>query len=412
MSHHRFFLYLCSTVFIGGSFLRAGDWPQFLGPKRDSTSTEKGLVTTWPKDGPPVVWRRDVGEGFSGPVVSGGKLILFHRVEKEEVVECLDAATGKLQWKHAYACGYEDPYGKGNGPRSTPVIASGKVYTLGAGGLLQCLSLDEGKELWRQDLPRAYKMRRNFFGVGSSPIIEGDLLVLNVGAVGAGIIAFDKNTGKEVWKATNHDASYASPVVAAIDGVRHLLFFTREGLVSLDPANGAERFSKRWRSRMEASVNAATPLVIGDQVFLTSSYNTGAVLLKLKKDGVEEVWSGDDVLSCHYDTPVYQDGSLYGIDGRQEGGDAQLRCIDARTGKVRWSQERFGCASMILADGQLIILAETGDLILAEANAEKYRERARASLLTGPCRAHPALANGRLYARDSKQLVCWNLKKN
>ena len=233
-----------------------------------------------------------------------------------------------------------------------------------------------------------------------------------MGGKGASLVAFNKDDGKEVWKATSQDASYASPVAATIDGVRHLLFFTREGLVSLDPANGNERFAKRWRSRMEASVNAATPLVIGDQIFITSSYNTGAVLLKAKKDGVEEVWSGDDILSCHYDTPVYHAGHLYGVDGRQEGGEAQLRCIDLKTGKVCWSQDHFGCASLILADGQLIVLAETGDLILAEANAEKYRERARASLLTGPCRAHPALADGKLYARDSKQLVCWNVKKN
>ncbi len=403
MAHCPWLRFLCFSVFLCSSSLAAvgADWPQFLGPNRDSTSPERGLLTTWPKDGPPVVWKHDVGEGFSSPVVSGGRVIVFHRVGGEEVVECLDAVNGKPRWKHAYACDYMDPYRKGNGPRSTPVVSGEKIYTLGAAGMLNCLTLEEGKPVWHLDLAREYRMRASFFGVGSTPLVAGDVLVLNVGAAGAGIVAFDKNTGKEVWKATDDEASYASPVAATIDGVRHLLFFTRAGLVSLDPAKGAVRFRKRWRSRMDASVNAATPLVIGDQVLITASYNTGAAMLKVKKE----------VLSSQYNTPVHHDGHLYGIDGRADVGEAELRCVDVKTGKVRWSQEKFGCSSIILADGHLIILTESGDLVLAEANPEKYREKARASLLTGPCRAHPALADGRLFARDGRKLVCWNLKK-
>jgi outer membrane protein assembly factor BamB len=368
-------------------------------------------LTTWGKDSPPVVWQRDLGEGFSSPVVAGSRVIVFHRVGREEVGECLDAADGTPRWKHAYTCAYRDAFGKGNGPRSTPVVSGGKVFTLGAAGMLKCLTLDEGKPVWHLDLAREYRMRDSFFGVGSTPLVEGDLLVVNVGAAGAGIVAFDKKTGKEVWKATDDEASYASPVAATIDGVRHLLVFTRSGLVSLDPANGEVRFRKRWRSRMDASVNAATPLVIGDQVLITASYNTGAAMLKINKSGAQEVWSNDDVMSSQYNTPVHYEGHLYGIDGRADVGEAELRCVDVKTGKVRWSQERFGCSSIILADGHLIILTESGDLVLAEANPEKYREKARASLLTGPCRAHPALADGRLYARDTRKLVCWNLKK-
>jgi outer membrane protein assembly factor BamB len=367
-------------------------------------------VTTWPKDGPPVLWQRDLGEGFSSPVVAGGRVVVFHRVGREEVVECLDAADGTPRWKHAYASVYRDPFGKGNGPRSTPVVSGNKVYTLGAAGMLRCLDFDKGDPIWQLDLARAYRMRDSFFGVGSTPLVEGDLLVVNVGAAGAGIVAFDKKTGKEVWKATDDEASYASPVAATIDGVRHLLVFTRTGLVSLDPANGEVRFRKRWRSRINESVNAATPLVIGDQVFLTASYNTGAAMLRVKRDSVEEVWSSDEVMSSQYNSPVHHEGRLYGIDGRADVGEAELRCVDVKTGKVRWAQERFGCSSIILADGQLIILTESGDLVLAEVNPEKYREKARASLLTGPCRAHPALADGRLYARDTRKLVCWNLK--
>src|SRR5262249_5747528 len=157
---------------------------------------------------------------------------------------------------------------------------------------------------WQHDLAREYGRLRNYFGVGAAPIVEGDLLVLNLGVKDAGIAAFNKNTGKEVWKATSDTASYASPVAATIDQTRHLIFFTREGLVSLDPTNGNVRFSKRWRARIDASVNAATPLIIGDLVFISSSYNTGALLARVKKDSVEEVWSNDEVLSCHFNTPV------------------------------------------------------------------------------------------------------------
>src|SRR5205085_413332 len=208
------------------------DWPQFLGPTRNGTSPETGLLQTWPEKGPPAVWEREVGEG--------------------------------------------------NGPRSTPLVAGGKVYTLGADGLLQCLTLEDGKKVWRRELHKDYEVRKGFFGVATSPLVEGNLLVVNVGGRGgAGIVAFDKDGGKEVWKSTDHDASYSSPVAATIDGVRHLLFFTREGVVSLDPASGAARFSKRWRARIDASVNAATPVVVGDHVFVTASYRTGALLLRV-----------------------------------------------------------------------------------------------------------------------------------
>jgi outer membrane protein assembly factor BamB len=404
------FSYLCSAVFICGSAL-AADWPQFLGPTRNGVSTETGLAKSWPDKGPPVVWEREVGEGYSAPVVSGGTLILCHRVGDEEIVEALDAASGKPRWKVAYPTKYSDALGKGDGPRSTPLIAGGKVYTLGAEGMLHCLDLKDGKKVWEKALARDYELRQSYFGVGSSPLLEGDLLLVNVGARGAGIVAFDRATGKEVWKATDDEASYSSPVAATIDGVRHVFFFTRTGLVDLEPKDGTVRFSKRWRARDNASVNAAAPLVVGDTLFLSASYGTGAVLFRVSKDAVEEVWKGDESLSSHYNTPVQLDGYLYGIDGRQEHG-ARLRCVELKTGQVKWEKERFGCASLILADGYVIALTEAGDLVLIEATPEGYREKSRAAVLRAPpCRAEMALADGKLYGRDGKRLVCWNVKK-
>jgi outer membrane protein assembly factor BamB len=401
----------CLFVFLCGA-ASAADWPQFLGPTRNAVSAETGLAKSWPEKGPPVVWEHDVGEGFSAPVVADGTLVLLHRVGDEEVVEALDAATGKPRWKFPYPTKFSAQIGRDDGPRATPLIAGGRVYTLGAEGMLYCLDLKDGKKVWEKSLAKEYKTdRTRFSGFGSSPLLEGDLLLVNVGAEGAGIVAFDKRTGKEVWKATDDEASYSSPVAATIGDVRHVFFFTRTGLVGLDPKDGKVRFSHRWRSRINESVNAATPLVVGDTVFLSASYGTGAVLLRVTKDGVEEVWKGDKSLSSHYNTPVHKDGYLYGIDGRQEYG-ARLRCVELKTGKVKWEKERFGCASLLLADGQVLALTEGGELVLIEATPEGYKEKSRAAVLKAtPCRAEIALADGRLYGRDGKKLVCWNVKK-
>jgi outer membrane protein assembly factor BamB len=403
---------LCLASLFLAAILGA-DWPQFLGPHRDGTSPEKGLLESWTEKGPPLVWEKEVGEGYSAPVVHANRLVLFHRVGDEEVVECLEADNGKGVWKYKTPTNYDDPLGKGNGPRSTPLIAGGRVYTLSPGGLLLCLQMEDGKRVWQKALLEEYTVPPSFFGVGTSPLIEGNLVLVNVGGRDAGIVAFDKHTGKEAWKATSQGASYASPVAVALDGVRHALFFTRDGLVSVDPANGQVRFTKRWRARINASVNAATPIVFDDKIFLSTCYNTGAILLRAKKDSVEDLWTNDESLSCHFNTPVYLNGHLYGFHGREdlppEGG--RLRCVEATTGKVKWEAEGRGVGSLILADGRLIVLREDGMLNLVAADPEAYRELAKAPVLAAPCRAHMALAEGRLYARDARKLVCWNLRK-
>src|SRR6266511_2460250 len=207
--------YLCSSVFICGAFLssaRGADWPQFLGPERNGVSPETGLLQAWPKQGPPLLWEKTIGEGYSGPVVAGGAVVVFYRSGGDEVVQCLDAATGKERWKHTYPTRYRDAFGKGDGPRSTPLIAGGRVVTLGAEGRLTCLELENGNKVWDRPLNEDYQARKGFFGVGTSPLLEGNLLLVNVGGKKAGIVALDKDTGKEVWTATDHEASYASPV--------------------------------------------------------------------------------------------------------------------------------------------------------------------------------------------------------
>jgi outer membrane protein assembly factor BamB len=407
-------------VRLGGSFalpllllstLPAADWPQLFGPTHDGVCAETNLALPWPKDGPRIAWERAVGAGFSGPVVAGERLILFHRVDDNEVVECLNPATGKGRWKYSYATAYRDDFGFDEGPRATPVIAGEQVFTLGAEGVLHALDLEKGQKQWSHRLNDEYKVRKGFFGVATSPLVEGDLVVVNVGGreQKAGIVAFDRKTGKEIWRATDHEASYSSPTAATIDGVRHLLLFTREGLVSLDPQNGAVRFSKHWRARINASVNAATPLVLDGHVFVSTSYSTGAFVAKVKANGLEELWSNDESLSNHYNTSVRVGDYLFGLDGRQESG-VELRCVEWKTGKVRWGQPRFGCATLVHVGEQLLALTELGELVLFDATPAAYRERARAKILDKPTRAAFAIADGRLFARDEKQLRAIDLR--
>jgi len=388
----------------------AADWPQFLGPTRDGVSAETAVLTEFPTDGPKIAWKMAVGSGWSGPVVADGKVILFHRVENQEIVDCLDATNGKSIWKHGYRTRYEDDFRFDEGPRATPLITDGKVITFGADGDLQALEFATGKELWKRNVNKDYDVTKGYFGAACSPIRVGNFILMNVGGRNAGVVAFDFATGKEVWKTSNDKASYSSPTVAKFDGRERAVFFTRSGLLGIDPTNGEVKFSKEWRPRIDASVNAATPLVHKNQIFISTSYQRGAIVLEVKNDDLTEIWASDDVLSNHYNTSVRHKEHLFGINGRQEQKPA-LTCIDWKTGKLEWSKDRFGCAVLIVVGDAIVAIAEPGDLVIFAADPKAYRELARAKVLESPVRAAPAFANGKLYARDGKTMVCVDLGK-
>jgi len=399
---------------LAGLTARAADWPQFLGPTRNGISPETNLATAWPADGPVTRWKKDVGAGFAGPAVAGGKLFLFQRRGDKEIVDCLDAKTGGGLWHFDYPTGYQDDFGFDDGPRGTPAVADGKVYTMGAEGFVHCLEVKDGKEVWNVDCKQRFQCAKGFFGMACSPLVEGGMVILNIGGGdGAGIIALDRSTGALRWKSGSDEAGYSSPVAASMDGARYALVFTRAGLSGLNPTTGARCFDFPWRSREDASVNAATPIVEGNLIFLTASYGTGAVLLRVDHGGLEKVWSGGDALSCHYATPVLRDGFLYGIDGRADPGmqpRPSLRCVELKTGKVRWSEDDFGAATVTLADGQLFILTENGELIRAPVNPKAFHVAARAQILPLGVRAFPALADGCLFARSKDKLICVSLR--
>ena len=389
--------------------LLAQDWPQILGPRRNGIYTGAPIVASFAKTGPPLVWKRDIGAGFAGPAVSAGKLVLFHRVNNRETVEAMDAATGKTVWTFDYATSYRDDFGFDEGPRAVPVIAGGRVFTHGADGWLHGLDFATGRKLWSVDTRRVFEAPKGYFGVATSPLVDGDRVMVNVGGKTGGIVAFDAASGQTLWTSTSDEASYSAPVIADIAGQHTAVFFTRTGLVAVDPASGAVRYQYRWRARMAASVNAAAPIVVKDQIFLSASYGTGAVLLQVANNAVTPVWSGDESMSNHYSTSVYRDGYLYGFEGRQEFGQS-LRCVELATGKVMWNVDGFGAGTLLIAGGSLVIMRESGELALAPVSPKAFRFNARAQLIPGVVRAYPALADGRFYVRNDRQLIAFELR--
>ena len=395
-------------LLVAGATLGAQDWPHFLGPGRDGRYLGPPLARSWPGGAPRTLWRRPVGEGFAGAVVAGGRLLLFHRVRGREVLEALDAETGSALWRYDYQTTYRDDFGFDEGPRSAPVAAGGRVYAFGAQGQLHAVDLDTGSGVWSVDTRARFRFRKAFFGAAGSPLVEDGRVIVNVGGPDDGIVAFDADSGAVLWSAAGEEASYSSPVGATFDGVRHALFFTRDNLVSLDPASGRERFRRGWRARIRASVNAATPLVVGDLVFVSAQYGTGAGLFRVAGPGLDELWASNDVMSNHYATSVHRNGHLYGYHGRQEYGPS-LRAVALETGEVAWDVPRFGAGSVLLAGDLLVVMRESGELVLAEASPEAFTPIARARLLRGTVRAYPALAGGRFYVRNEDTLLAVDL---
>ncbi len=388
----------------------AGDWPQLLGPQRNGQVQRMALARRWPESGPPIRWRKAVGQGFSGPVVVGQRVILFHRRGDEEIVEAIDADTGETRWSTSSPSSYRDDFGFDEGPRATPTVWDDRVFTFGAQGVLQGLDLATGRRHWSVDTHRRFDVRKGFFGAAASPLVHEGRVMVNVGGRdGAGIVAFDASTGDVLWTATNHEASYSAPVVATFDGQQRALFFTRNGLVDLDPSSGHVRAEFPWQSRSRSSVNAATPLVVGERIFLSASYGTGAVLLDVGPNGLTPVWSSDDALTNHYATSVRRGDYLYGYHGRQEYRPS-LRAVEVATGKVAWSEDRFGGGTLLLNGDRLLVLRENGELMLVDASPRAFRPRARAHILEGTVRAYPAVAQGLLFARNEHQLVAVDLR--
>ncbi|MGV3720517.1 MAG: PQQ-binding-like beta-propeller repeat protein, partial [Actinomycetota bacterium] len=421
------------------------DWRTFLGPTHNAISTEKPLLQKFGPKGPAPVWEMARGEGYATPAVIGQRVVLFHRVGAEEVVECLQAETGQRFWRFAYPTAYNDRYGFNGGPRCQPVSDGEFVYTLGAEAKLHCLKLTTGQLLWKRDLRADFKLGPNFFGMGATPLLEGGRLIVNVGATGGPTVAgFDARTGKMAWGAGKEwGPSYASPIPATVHGKRRVFVFAggesrpaTGGLMCVDPADGKLDFSLPWRSRTRESVNASSPVVVGNSVYISECYGPGGTLLNvLPNGGFKQAWS-NNVLNTHFVTAIHKDGYLYGIDGHGPR-NAPLVCIELATGKEMWREEPEwetvarlpegprkyvlppALASLLLVDGRCLLLGQYGHLAWLDLNPKAYKELDRTHLfLAQETWSMPALSRGLLYVNQNdrgvddtrERLICYDLR--
>ena len=424
------------------------DWPGFLGPQRNGRSAETGILTGWSNDRLRIVWKRAVGAGYGIGSVSKGRFFHFDRHEQLERLTCLHAETGEELWRFEYPTNYVDSYGYGDGPRCSPVVDGDRVYIFGAEGQLHCLRAGNGAVVWHCDTNKLFGVVPNLFGVGSTPLVEGELLIAVVGGSpaedqqvprdqidrvrgnGSGIVAFDKRTGEVRYTLTSELAGYASPIAATIDGRRRCFAFCRGGLVVFDPLVGATHFRYPWRSPLLESVNACTPIVEGNEVLITEAYGPGCSLLSVQPGGYFIEWHDDPrvrekIMKCQFGTPIYHEGYLYGCSGRYPR-NAELRCVEWKTGEVKWSQPRSQRCSLMYVDQHLICLTERGTLQLLRADPLQYElvteivlrevidgEKATGHpppiLLEYPCWSAPILAHGLLYVRSKNLLVCLDL---
>ena len=388
-----------------GSMVSAeqGDWPQWRGPNRDGISDETGILKSWPKDGLKVLWRVPIGDGYSGISISQGRLYTMEAEDEGEFVTCLEASSGKEVWRfRTDAKFYND---RGDGPRSAPTVDGNQVFALGASGKLYALDAETGEKLWGHDFVEEFGSGIPGWGFSSSPIVEGNLVLVEAGGKdGKSIVAFDKKSGDVQWTTHTDEAGYSSPIAITFNGIRQIIFLTPNNLVSVSPTDG----QIYWKYHWPEGINIATPVFIKpDKIFVSCSYDKGSVLVKIDADGdkfgVEEVWKSK-VMKNHFNSSVLQGEYLYGFD------NAILKCIKADTGEEQWKHRGFGKGSLLLADGHLIILGEKGKLGLVEATPKEYEEKANFQLFKELCWTVPTLVDGKLYVRHQKEMVCLDIK--
>lgn len=431
------------------SSVHALDWPQWLGSDRDGVWRETGLIEKFPKGGPKILWRAPVDQGYAGPAVASGRVYVMdwardrdeagnlarptrQGLPGKERVLCLDAKSGKEIWKHEYACPYKVQYP--NGPRCTPLVVGGRIFTLGAMGDLRCLNAADGNVVWSHRLLEKYKAELPVWGYASHPVLDGDRLICLVGGEGSAVVAFHKDDGKELWKAlTSEEIAYSPPVLTDVGGKRQVIVWLSDVLTSLDPATGKEYWQQRYPVEgavQRPSVSIATPVRDGNRLLVTSGYN-GCLMMHLdrEKPGATIAWRGKserldkpDGLHAVMTTPVLKGDHLYGICSMGE-----LRCLDAKTGKQVWEaadlmegKKAFcGTAFLTPQGDRFVIFTESGHLVLADLSPKGYREIDRAKVLEpthdfprGKRKViwcHPAFAERCVFVRNDKELICASL---
>jgi len=406
---YGFALFIAALLTIGWNFNSINlpatnapdDWPQWRGPNRDGISKETGLLKSWPSDGPKVLWRVPSGEGYSGIVIANGRGYTLYGQSGSEFAVCFDPANGKELWRFKSDALFGND--QGNGPRSTPVVDGELVFNLSGNGKLHALNTKDGKAAWSHDLRAEYGGKIPTWGISTTPLVEGNLLIVDVGGKsGHSVMAFDKASGKVVWKSESDIPGYSAPIAITTNGVRQVLVFTGSGLVSVAPNDGKFFWRYDWETRYD--VNAATPVFIPpDKIFISSGYGKGAALLQTQAGNgnatMREVWKSREMKN-HFSSSILHNNYLYGFD------DAFLTCLDIATGQPKWQQRGFNKGSLLFADSHLIVLGEYGNLALVETTPAGYKEKANAQVLKGKCWTMPTLAGGKLYLRNQSEMLC------
>ena len=389
-------------LFVGN--LQADDWPRWLGLKSDGISAETGWKSNWGPDGVPVLWKTNVGIGYCTVSVSGGRLFTMGHRDKEETLYCLDAESGEEKWKHTYKAELVDNLHKG-GPAATPTVEGGNVFALSRDGRLISLDAATGHLIWEQSLITTTKAKLPEWGFSSSVVVEGNQLLVESG----GLASFDRTTGKLLWHAGPYKVGYGSPATFTHQEKRLAASLNNQNVQIVDLSTGKEVTTSEWLTSYDT--NSTTPMVRGDEIFISTGYKRGCELLQFDGQSLKQVYE-ETTMANHMNNCVLWEGHLYGVHGNSHNpSQCSLRCIEWKTGQLKWSQRGYGAGSLILSDGKLIVLSDQGLLALVAATPDKFEEIARQEVLTGECWTTPVLANGRIYCRSSDgDVVCLDVK--
>ena len=389
-------------------------WANWLGPNHNGSLDGVELATPPKNKEYKIIWQKKIGEGWSSPVVDNSSVFLHDRVGEQENVQSFDRLTGAENWSYSYRSGYRDDFGMINGPRSTPAVGKDVMISHGPQGLVHAFAKKSGKCLWTRDLKKDFSSPKGFFGRCSSPLIFKNTVIFDTGGPNAGLVALSLEDGKTCWVSEPHGNDYSSPVPFFYGADQLCIAFMRDGFLATEISSGKKRFFTPFRSRIDASVNAASPLVLGNKVFLSSCYGVGAGLWSWQSLSGDapfsfvNLWKKEGVMDCHYSTPVAHNGYIYGYHGRQERGPV-LRCIRSSDGQMAWEKSSIGTGNLIRIGGKILTLTDRGEMIVFSASPKSFNELHRQQILGTGGRSHFAVAHGLLFARDQRRLICLDL---
>jgi outer membrane protein assembly factor BamB len=391
-----------ASLLLGSIVLSAADWPQWRGPRRDGIAAETGLLKTWPAEGPPLAWRASgAGNGYSSFAVAGGRLYTLGAKGEQEYAIAYDVATGKSVWEASI--GQRLSQDRGDGPRGTPTIDGNRLYAIGGRGDLACIDVTNGKKIWGVSFPGEFSASIPNWGYSESPLVVDHRVIVNAGGHDASIVAFEKATGKVLWKSGSDRAAYSSAVLHEAGGVRQAIFFTASNALGVDVTTG--RILWNYDRASNRTANVSTPVVRGDRVFISSDYGTGGGLLQLSPGGARELYFTAD-MRTHHNTGVLVGDHLYGFSS------AILTAMKFDDGTIAWRNRSVGKGSLVAAEGQLYLFSENGVVGLADAAPGAYQERGRFQIKSGslPTWSHPVVSGGRLFLRDQDTIYAYNVQ--